>query len=81
MTDETWKAIAAVCSVATPAFIFISRLVSHFEHKKTEKRVRKTDEDVMEIKLFMNGEMQKKLDDAREEGREEGRREGRNGNE
>jgi len=73
MTDETWKGIAAICSVATPAFILISRLISHFEHKRTEKKVKKTDLDVMEIKLFMNGELQKKLDEAREEGRQEER--------
>lgn len=35
--------------------------------------MKKTDDDVMEIKLFMNGEMQKKIDDAREEGRREER--------
>lgn len=73
MTDETWKAIAAVCSVATPALVLVGRLISHIEHRKTENRVKKTDDDVMEIKLFMNGEMQKKIDDAREEGRREER--------
>lgn len=79
MTDETWKGIAAICSVATPIFIFIGRLLSHFEHKRTEKRVRKTEEgvkktdaDVMELKFYMNGELQKKLEQAREEGRQEG---------
>lgn len=71
MTDETWKAIAAICSVLTPVFIFISRMISHFEHKKTEKKVKKTDADVMEIKLFMNGELAKKLQEAREQGRQE----------
>lgn len=72
MTDETWKGIAAICSVATPVCIFISRLISHFEHKRTEKKVKKTDADVMELKFYMNGELQKKLEQAREEGRQEG---------
>lgn len=72
MTDETWKGIAAICSVATPIFIFIGRLLSHFEHKRTEKKVKKTDADVMELKFYMNGELQKKLEQAREEGRQEG---------
>lgn len=75
MTDETWKAIAGICSVLTPLLVLGSRFISHLEHKKTEKKVKKTDVDVMEIKLFMNGELQRKLDEAREEGRQEGRNE------
>lgn len=71
MTDETWKAIAQICALLTPMFILISRLISHFEHKKTEKKVKKTDMDIMEIKLYINGELAKKLEQARQEGRDE----------
>lgn len=71
MTDEVWKSIAQVCALLTPLFVFIGRLISHLEHKKTEKSVKKTDADIMEIKLYMNGELAKKLEQARQEGRDE----------
>lgn len=42
----------------------ILRIISHYEHKKTEKQVN-------EIYSLMNGEFEKKLEKARKEGRDE----------
>ena len=71
MTEETWKALAQVCALLTPLCILISRLFSHFEHKKTEKKVKKTDADITQIRLYINGELAKKIEEAKEEGRQE----------
>jgi len=61
MSDEFWKAVAIII----PA-IAGSRLLSHFEHKKTEGKIDK-------IEISINGILQKQLDAAREEGRLEER--------
>lgn len=71
MSDEFWKSMAQICALLTPLFVFLGRLWSHLEHRKTEKKVKKTETDVMQIKLYMNGELAKKLEEAREEGRQE----------
>lgn len=42
----------------------ILRLISHYEHKDTSKKV-------AEIYILMNGELQKKLEQARQDGRDE----------
>lgn len=61
MTDEFWKSLAVII----PA-ILGSRWLSHIEHKKTGR-------DISEIKISLNGELEKRLEQAREQGRQEER--------
>ena len=70
MTDETWKALAII---VPPLSVLLGRLWSMVEHIKTGKAVKKTDKDIMEIKVFINGEMERKLQEAKEQGRNEER--------
>lgn len=60
MTDrDLIEAIAGV--------ILIGRgVMSHFEHRQTGK-------DVREIKFYINGNVDKRIEEAREEGRQEER--------
>lgn len=59
MTNES--TIAVVTAVA-----FLSRLWSSFEHKKTAR-------DVGDIRIYFNGEMERRLEEAKEQGRQEER--------
>lgn len=58
MTDQM------VIEAIVGALVIGSRILSHFEHKKSNK-------DVNEIKFYINGDLQKRLDEAREQGRQE----------
>lgn len=65
MTDEAWKASAVIVpSIVAFLSVLLSRLWSMWEHKKTGQQVNK-------IYMIMNGELEKKLAEAREEGRNE----------
>ena len=46
--------------------VIASRVISHFEHKRTGK-------DIMEIKISINGELERRVSEANEKGRQEGR--------
>lgn len=70
MTNEDLKTIAAI---ATPSLVVIGRLWSMWEHRQTGKSVRKTERDITEIKISINGELEKRVEQAREEGRQEER--------
>jgi len=70
MTNEDLKTYAAI---ATPALVIIGRLWSMIEHRKTGKAVKKTEKDIMEIKISINGELEKRIEAAKEEGRKEER--------
>lgn len=59
MTNET-------ATLIVTGVVAVSRILSHFEHKKTEKTA-------SEIKIYINGEMEKKIAEAKEQGREEER--------
>lgn len=59
MTNET-------ATIVIAGAILAGRLWSMFEHKKTGK-------EVNQIRIYFNGEMEKKLEEAREEGRREER--------
>lgn len=50
--------------ITTAALVAFSRWLSSREHKQTEKQI-------TEIHLILNGELQKKIEQAREEGRQE----------
>lgn len=63
MTNEDFKTIAAV---ATPALVILGRLWSMVEHKKTGKKVAQQQKDIMEIKISINGELEKRIQEARE---------------
>lgn len=56
-----------LATIVIGGIIFANRLWSAWEHKSTKK-------DVTEIKIMFNGEMDKKLEQAREEGRQEERK-------
>ena len=71
MTNEDFKTIAAV---ATPALVIIGRLWSMWEHRKTGKGVKQNTKDIQEIKISINGELEKRIEAAREEGRQEERK-------
>ncbi len=64
MSDEIYKGGAIILSV------LLSRLWSMWEHRKTGKQVQN-------IYYLMNGELTKKLAEAREEGKQEGIKEAR----
>lgn len=53
-----------IWEVILGGLVVIGRVMSHFEHKETKK-------SVTEIKVYINGELEKKLEQAREEGRQE----------
>lgn len=53
-----------IATIVITSAIFAGRLWSAWEHKKTGK-------EVNEIKIYFNGEMQRRLDEAREQGRKE----------
>lgn len=60
------------------AILLIGRgIMSHIEHKKNTKRVEENKKDTTEIKMFfnINGEMEKRLEQARQEGKQDGRNE------
>lgn len=60
MTNETHSIIEGIVAI-----LLIGRgIMSHFEHKKTST-------DVKEIKFYINGNLEKKLEEAKEEGRQE----------
>lgn len=63
MTDEAWRTLGIY---GTLLAVIIRSWKSHFEHKKTEGKVD-------EIHSYMNGEMTRKTNEAREEGRQEER--------
>lgn len=49
-------------AAATIIIIIVSRVMSHFEHKKNQK-------EITEIKLTINGEVEKKIKEAYEQGK------------
>lgn len=59
MTKDIIEAVVAI-------ILIVRGVMSHREHRKTGK-------DVSEIKVYFNGELQKKIEQAREEGRQEER--------
>ena len=64
MTNEGVALITAV-------LVLGGRIWSMFEHRQTGKAVAKTDKDIMQIKIYINGELHRKLEEARQEGRDE----------
>lgn len=54
-------------------FVAISRYMSHREHTKSKRDGKERGEKLDNIYLMMNGEFQKKIEQARKEGFEEGR--------
>lgn len=69
MTDEAWKALAIIVPSAS---VFIARIWSMIEHHKTKKAVKETDNDIKEIKIYINGETARKIEEARLQGIQEG---------
>lgn len=54
-----------------PIAVFIARLWSRWEHRKAKHMMEQSSKDITEIKIYINGELEKKLEQAREEGRQE----------
>lgn len=61
MAETTRLIIEGVVSI-----ILVGRgVLSHYEHKKTQR-------DVIEIKMSINGEVEKRIEEARQKGIKEG---------
>lgn len=58
MSDEFWKTIGILI-----AAIGGSRWLSHYEHKKSTKTGEETNATVNEIKFYMNGEFEKRVEE------------------
>lgn len=67
MTPEAWNLL----EVLLPA-ILASRIWSMIEHISSKRKTEKTERDVAQIKIYINGEMEKKLEEARQKGIQEG---------
>lgn len=56
------------------AAIFAGRLWSAFEHKMTGKGVKENADDIREIKISLNGELEKRLQAEYERGVQDGKK-------
>lgn len=53
------------------AVVAISRILSHFEHKRSEKRGKERGVKLDNVILMLNGEVQKKIDEAYQKGKQD----------
>lgn len=67
MTPDQWDLL----KVIIPS-ILASRIWSMFEHLSNKKEVRKNDEDIKDIKIYINGDTKKRIEEAKKAGIEEG---------
>lgn len=58
--------MTTIWEIILGGLIVIGRVLSHFEHKKTGKQI-------TEIKISINGEIERRMNEAREQGRQEER--------
>lgn len=60
-------------AIGTIAAVFVSRLWSNWEHRKSRAENKETSAQVNNIYMMVNGEMKKKLEEEYERGKADGK--------